>query len=105
MYRFDDEVALKYYRLQKILDGTIELEKGADGEVSGPSEVGTGVPHGEIIELSKLIDLLNERFGTDFKPGDQLFFESIKEDAMANPVIRQAALANSVENFGFVFLK
>ena len=105
MYQFDDEVALKYYRLEKISDGTIELVKGAGGEVSGPVEVGTGITHGEKIELSKLIDILNERFGTDFKPGDQLFFESIKEDAVANPALRQAALANSMENFGYVFMK
>ncbi len=105
MYQFDDEVALKYYRLQKISDGSIELVKGAGGEVSGPSEVGTGITHGEKIELSKLIDILNERFGTDFKPGDQLFFDSIKEDAVANPALRQAALANSMENFGYVFMK
>ncbi len=98
-------MALKYYRLEKISDGSIELEKGAGGQVSGPTELGTGAIHGEKIELSKLIDILNERFGTDFKPGDQLFFESIKEDAVANPALRQAALANSMENFGYVFMK
>jgi type I restriction enzyme R subunit len=105
MYQLDDEVALKYYRLEKISDGSIELVKGAGGEVSGPTEIGTGIIHGEKIELSKLIDILNERFGTDFKPGDQLFFDSIKEDAVANPALRQAALANSMENFGYVFMK
>lgn len=105
VYRFDDEVALKYYRLEKISDGGLELQEGVGGYVSGPSDVGTGVSHGERIELSKLIDLLNERFGTDFKPGDQLFFDSIKEDAVANPTLRQVALANSMENFGYVFLK
>jgi type I restriction enzyme R subunit len=105
MYQLDDEVALKYYRLEKISDGSIELVKGAGGEVSGPTEVGKGIIHGEKIELSKLIDILNERFGTDFKPGDQLFFDSIKEDAVANPSLRQAALANSMENFGYVFMK
>ena len=52
-----------------------------------------------------MIDILNERFGTEFKPGDQLFFDSIKEDALADSDLRQAALANSMENFGYVFLK
>ncbi|MDP3039101.1 MAG: type I restriction endonuclease subunit R, partial [Deltaproteobacteria bacterium] len=47
----------------------------------------------------------NTRFGTDFKPADQLFFDSIREDAMANPTLRQTALANTMENFGYVFLK
>ena len=65
--------------------------------------VGTGVARGDEIELSKLIDILNERFGTDFRPGDQLFFESIREDAVSDSNLRQAALANTMENFGYVF--
>jgi type I restriction enzyme R subunit len=104
-YRFDDEVALKYYRLQKISDGSIQLEAGKGGEVAGPTAVGTGIARGERIELSKLIDILNERFGTDFKPADQLFLDSIREDAVADEGIRQAAMANTMENFGYVFLK
>ena len=104
-YRFDDEVALKYYRLQKLSEGSIQLEVGKGGEVAGPTAVGTGIARGEQIELSKLIDILNERFGTDFKPADQLFLDSIREDAVADAGIRQAAMANTMENFGYVFLK
>jgi len=105
IYNFDEDVALKFYRLQKIAEGSIVLEPGARYEVSGPTSVGTGVARGDEIELSKLIDILNERFGTEFKPGDQLFFESIREDAMADSNLRQAALANTMENFGYVFRK
>lgn len=105
IYDFDDEISLKYYRLQKISEGSIDLEKGKSGEISGPTDVGTGVKLGTKIELSKLIDILNERFGTEFKPGDQLFFESIREDAVADSSLRQAALANTMENFGYVFRK
>jgi len=104
-YSFDDDVALKYYRLQKISEGSISLQPDKGGEVSGPLDVGTGAPHSEQIELSKLIDILNERFGTEFKPGDQLFFDSIREDAMADTNLRQVALVNTMENFGYVFLK
>jgi type I restriction enzyme R subunit len=104
-YRFDEEVNLKYYRLQKISEGRIELQKGKGGEVSGPTDVGTGVVKGEQIELSRLIDILNDRFGTEFKPGDQLYFDSIVEDAVSDSTLQQAALANTMENFGYVFLK
>jgi len=103
VYRFEDDVKLKYYRLQKIHEGSIKLEKEKDGEVSGPTEVGTGVARGETIELSRLIDILNEKLGTDFKPGDQLFFDSLEEDAIADTSLQQAALANTMENFGYVF--
>jgi type I restriction enzyme R subunit len=105
VYNFDDEVALKFYRLQKISEGSINLEPGRGEPVSGPMAVGTGIARGEEIELSKLIDLLNECFGTEFKAGDQLFFDSIREDAVADTNLRQAAIANTMENFGYVFRK
>ena len=81
------------------------MEPQAKYRIDGPTSVGTGIVRGEKIELSKLIDILNERFGTDFKPGDQLFFDSIREDAVADSDLRQAALANTMENFSYVFLK
>ncbi len=105
-YNLDDEVALKYYRLQKISEGVIDLHAGVDPTpISGPTSVGTGVSHEEMIELSQLIDILNERFGTEFKPVDQLFFDSIREDATADTTLREAAMVNTMENFGYVFLK
>ena len=104
-YDFDDEVNLQYYRLQRISEGAISLESGKDGEVSGPTSVGTGVSHDETIELSQLIDILNERFGTSFTIADQLFLDSIREDALADSSLREAAMANPMENFGYIFLK
>ena len=104
-YKINDEVRLEYYRLQKISEGAIELEGGKGGEVAGPTEVGTGVSSKESIELSTLIEILNDRFGTEFKPADQYFLDSIKEDAVADHALRQAAKANTMENFGYVFLK
>jgi type I restriction enzyme R subunit len=104
-YHFDDDVALQYYRLQKATEGRIRLEPGEQGEVSGPTDVGTGQSHAEEIELSELIDILNERFGTDFTEGDQLFFDAVRADAVENPELRKAALANTLENFGFAFKK
>ncbi|MBN2287042.1 MAG: type I restriction endonuclease subunit R [Tissierellales bacterium] len=105
VYHFDDEIALKYYRLEKTSEGSIALLKGEKVEIPGPISVGTSAAHTEHVHLSKLIDVLNERFGTEFKPGDQLFFDSIKEDAKADSKLKQAALVNTMENFGFLFKK
>jgi type I restriction enzyme R subunit len=102
-YDFDDEVALKYYRLQKVSDGNITLTPGEGGEVKGPTAVGTGANHEDEVELSRLIDVINDRFGTDFKPADELFFNQIKEEAVEDEELREAATANTEENFGFVF--
>jgi type I restriction enzyme, R subunit len=101
----DDEVTLKYYRLQKISEGSIVLEPGERGTVSGPTAVGTGTRHDEQVELSRLIDIVNERFGTEFKPADELFFNQLREEAAADSALQQAALANTMENFKFVFDK
>ena len=98
-YHFDDEMTLQYYRLQRISEGSIVLESDKEGEVSGPTSVGTGVSRDESIELSQLIDILNERFGTNFIPADQLFLDSIREDAVADSNLREAAMANPMENF------
>ena len=55
--------------------------------------------------MSQLIDILNERFGTNFTPADQLFLDSIREDAVADSHLREAAMANPMENFGYIFFK
>ena len=101
--RLDDEVALKFYRLQKISESSIVLRDGRPGELKGPTVVGTGGHGEEHIELSQLIDLLNDKFGTDFAPADQLFFDAVEEDAVKDEEVRQAAEANSHDNFGYVF--
>ena len=54
---------------------------------------------------ARLVDLLNGRFGTDFKPADELFWESVREDGSARPDLRQVALANGFESFQLVLKK
>lgn len=104
-YDFDNEVTLKFYRLQKIHDGTIQLHPGDAATVSGPTAVGTSKSSETEVELSKLIDIINDRFGTDFTPADELFFNQIREEAIADAKLREAANANTLENFRFVFEK
>ena len=74
-YQFDDDVRLEYYRLQKISEGSISLRDGYSPRLEGPSEVGTGAVHEEPMLLSRLIDIINERFATDFNQADQLFLD------------------------------
>lgn len=100
----DDEVELKYYRLQKISEGAIDLKVGEPEALYGPTEVGTGQAD-EDVQLSTLVGKLNERFGTEFTPADQLFFDQVRETAVANEQLRQAVMANSIENFEPVFNK
>jgi type I restriction enzyme R subunit len=102
-YHFDDEVRLEYYRLQKISEGSISLQEGYARPLDGPDEVGTGVVREEPISLSRLIDLLNARFGTDFNQADQLFFDQLTEVAVGDSRLQQAAKVNPEDKFALVF--
>ena len=100
----EDEVELQYYRLQKISEGQIDLKTGDGQTLKGPSDVGTGGDDQDI-SLSELIDILNERFGTNFTQADQLFFDQIQEEAVESEPLQKAAAANSKEDFRYVFEK
>lgn len=105
VYDFNDDIGIKYYRIEKTSDGDIELEKSKVQDIDGPVSVGTKAGKKEQIQLSKLIDILNEKFGTEFTQAHQLFFDSIKEDAVLDSKIQKAAMVNTLENFGYVFRK
>ncbi|HAZ60744.1 MAG TPA: type I restriction endonuclease subunit R [Gammaproteobacteria bacterium] len=102
-YQFDDEVRLGYYRLQKISEGSISLQDGDARRLDGPTEVGSGLVRPQPVPLSQLIDVVNERFGTDFNQADQLFFDQIVEAAMGDDGLRQAAAVNPGDKFELVF--
>ncbi len=98
-----DDVQLKFYRLQKIEEGQIKLNDGEVIALRGLGEAGTGRSEDDEVPLSTLVQQLNERFGTAFTTADQLFFDQIEAEATAREDIRQAAQANTIENFKLVF--
>ncbi len=102
-YQFDEEVELDYYRLQKISEGSIRLNEGYVMPLDGPREVGTGEAREEYVTLSRLIDIINARFGGDLSEADQLFFDQIAEAASQNESLRKAAEVNSLDKFQLVF--
>ena len=57
----------------------------------------------EHVPLSRLIDIINERFGGEFNEADQLFFDQIAEAASANESLQRAAEVNSLDKFQLVF--
>ncbi|WP_025139453.1 type I restriction endonuclease subunit R [Achromobacter sp. DH1f] len=98
-FTLDDEVALRYFRLQQMTEGSIELSKGYADMLKGPTDVGTLRVAEEPVMLSSLVDKLNERFGTDFNEADQLFFDQIRATAEGNEQIIEAARANNLGDF------
>ncbi len=99
----DDEVALEYYRLQKIKEGSIELQKGEEGELSGTSEAGLKRAKEEEALLSEIINILNDRFGTEFEEADKLFFDQIEAELMEDETLQTQARVNKMDTFKFAF--
>lgn len=94
-----DEVALQYYRLERVFSGAIPIKEGEAQYIKSPSEVGTGKAKDEKAPLSEIIEVLNERFGTQFSEEDRLFFQQIKEKACKSEQVIQTAMANPLDKF------
>ena len=95
----DDEVALRFFRLQQMTEGLIDLSEGYADPLKGPTDVGTAGIKDQEVPLSSLIDRLNERFGTDFTEADQLFFDQIRASAENDEKIAEVARANNFADF------
>lgn len=101
--KLGDEVALEYYRLEKIKEGSIDLITGEEGELDGLTEAGIKRTKDEKIALSEIIDVLNERFGTEFEEADRLFFEQIETELMQDATLKVQARVNKLDTFKYAF--
>jgi type I restriction enzyme, R subunit len=102
-FTLDDDVALKFFRLQQVSEGAIYLSDGGADPLKGPTDVGTARQKDTNVALSTLVDQLNERFGTDFTEADQLFFDQVRVTAERNEQVIEAAKANTEANFSAYF--
>jgi type I restriction enzyme R subunit len=102
-FTLDDDVALKFFRLQQVKDGVIDLTQGEAFPLKGPTDVGSARVREVDVALSTLVQKLNERFGTDFTEADQLFFEQVRATAERDEKVVEAAQANSFQNFSSYF--
>ena len=98
-----DEIALEYYRLQKIKEGSIDLIKGEDGELSGTTEAGLKREKEEEALLSEIITILNDRFGTEFEEADKLFFDQIEAELLLDETLQVQAKVNKIDTFKYAF--
>lgn len=97
-----DELAMEYYRLEKIASGTIELQK-EDGELDGLTEAGIKKAKEEKAPLSQIINVLNDRFGTEFTEADRLFFDQMEADLILDTKLKEQARVNKIDTFKFAF--
>lgn len=101
--KLNDEVSLQYYRLQKISEGSIVLEEQGTYELKGSTDTGMSREKEEKARLSEIIGVLNDRFGTEFTSADQLFFDQIEAELIADEKLIYQAQNNTIENFRYGF--
>ncbi len=101
--KLTDEIALEYYRLQKASEGAIALEARGEVGIQNITEAGIKRAKEEKAHLSEIIEILNERFGTDFNNADKLFFEQIEEELISDEKLQMQAKSNTIENFKYGF--
>lgn len=101
--KLDNEVALEYYRLQKLSDGDLVLEIQGEHALTPTTEAGISRDKDEEAKLSDIITNLNSKFGTDFNEADKLFFDQIEEELFQDEDLKKRALNNPPENFKYAF--
>jgi type I restriction enzyme R subunit len=104
MMVIDNEVELTAYRNEKTFEGSAALQTGETKPVYGPGEVGTGrAKEDKKTPLSAIIEIINERFGTNWVEGDKPFLEQIVGDMVQDDKLVEQARVNSKEQFRQVF--
>ena len=97
-------IDLDSYRLSQTGSGQIKLQRG-QGELE-PASVGLPIgPQPEQIEaLSKIIDELNRRFGTDFSDDDHVVLAQLEDRLAADPRVAASLRVNTPENARLTFM-
>ena len=101
--KLDNEVALEYYRLQKIGEGDLLLQIQGQFGIDPVTEAGINRPKDEKAKLSDILKVLNDKYGTEFNSADKLFFEQIEEELYQNEDLELRAKNNPIENFKYAF--
>jgi type I restriction enzyme R subunit len=102
--KLDDEVAMEYYRIDKTTETPIVMEKMAAYKLQPATETGLRRKKDDDQSLlSEIIQIINDKFGTDFTETDRLFFEQIVEACVSDEILQVQAKVNSLDNFRFPF--
>src|SRR5690625_3021697 len=97
-----DDVALEYYRNEKVFDGSIRLETKGKVDLDPTQHAGGASPEEETEKLSSIIERMNERFGTDFTHADKIINE-MEKHMKENEDIKEAAENNTYDNYRYSF--
>jgi type I restriction enzyme, R subunit len=97
------EVELTHLRHQMTFSGALSLTSET-GEVRSFFGEGKGAQQELDLEhLSSIVDVLNDRFGTDLTDVDKLLLDQFEESWVADGELSSQAQNNSLDNFRLVF--
>ncbi|MEU1889235.1 DEAD/DEAH box helicase family protein [Micromonospora rifamycinica] len=94
------EVDLSHLRVEMTGEHDVSLVPEGPADMKGFGDGSGGARESEKSLLSELIDRFNARYGTEFTEQDVV---KPFHEALADPKVRLAAVANDEENFGHVF--
>lgn len=98
------QVKLTHLRIEKTFEGTASIDEGG-GELESVYS-GAGKQHEPDEEpLSRIIDLINERFGLNLTSADQLLFDQYEQAWLANDDLAAKARSNDETTFRLEFEK
>jgi type I restriction enzyme R subunit len=97
------EVELTHLRHQVTFSGPLSLTS-EEGEVRSFFGEGKGAQQElELEHLSNIVEVLNDRFGTDLTDVDKLLLDQFEESWVADEELSDQAKNNSIDNFRLVF--
>jgi type I restriction enzyme R subunit len=97
------EVELTHLRHQMTFSGTLSLSAEVGEVRSFFGEGKGGQQELELEHLSSIIEVLNERFGTELTDVDKLLLDQFEESWVADSELSDQARNNSLDNFRLVF--
>lgn len=96
------EVELTHLRHQVTFSGELSLT-AQEGEVQSFFGEGKDGQEGDLEHLSNIVEILNDRFGTDLTDVDKLLLDQFEESWVADPELTDQARNNSLDNFRLAF--
>jgi type I restriction enzyme R subunit len=97
------EVELTHLRHQITFSGTLSLTSELGEVRSFFGEGKGGQQELDLEHLSSIVEILNDRFGTDLTDIDKLLLDQFEESWVADGELSDQAQNNSIENFRLVF--
>lgn len=101
-YEVQQAIDLEFFRMRETFTGAIDLG-GERGELRPPGLEPPDARADEEEPLSRIIQELNDRFGTDFSDEDRVFIEELENRLGHHPGLEASVRANTPENARLTF--